>query len=94
MNESLAQQLEMLFSEAGSAHHQAFIHVNGEDADWAIWYANYVREPIGRLLKRTFDPQQLAVRLEQIEANRKTLAIGNWQRHYAEALLHQSSSMS
>jgi hypothetical protein len=87
MNEHLTQQLETLFIEAGSAHHRAFIHANGEDDAWALWYADYLYERLGFLLKRQFEPTQLADTLEQLETERKAYGIGNWAWYYAESFV-------
>lgn len=84
-NGKLAQQIEALFLEAGNAHHRAFIHVNGEDDAWALWYANYVSERLGAMVNKHLEPEALAMQLEKLESERKSLAIGNWARHYAES---------
>jgi hypothetical protein len=64
--------------------------VNGEDDAWALWYANYVYERLGVLLREQFEPAQLAEQLEKLEAERKSLAIGNWARYYAESFVQQN----
>jgi hypothetical protein len=93
MNTELVQQLESLFIEAGSAHHRAFIQVNGEDDAWALWYANHLYERLGMVLKRQFEPAQLAEQLEKLEAERKSLAIRSWARNYAESFARQTEAV-
>ncbi|MEM6634472.1 MAG: hypothetical protein AAF667_01150 [Pseudomonadota bacterium] len=39
-------ELADLLREAGSAHHQAFLAVDGADPDWALWYADYLHPKI------------------------------------------------
>jgi glutaredoxin len=36
--------LAELFQGTGKAHHQAFIATDGEDANWAIWYGQYLED--------------------------------------------------
>lgn len=47
------EDLKALFAETGSAHHQAFIDVDGDDAEWAIWYAEYSQQKISDILNAT-----------------------------------------
>jgi glutaredoxin len=62
-----------LFIASGKAHHQAFLASNGEDAEWPIWYADYLREPLGQLLQVTFTRSQLIYCLMHIEFERQAL---------------------
>ena len=39
----LERRIAELLSQAGKAHHQAFIHTNGDDAEWPLWYAQYLQ---------------------------------------------------
>lgn len=38
------QKLAELLQQTAEAHHQAFISTDGEDKDWAEWYAKYLLE--------------------------------------------------
>ena len=49
-DESRIKQLTDLFRETGEAHHQAFIETEGEDPDWALWYADYLHDRLAPLL--------------------------------------------
>lgn len=40
------ERLATLLRETAKAHHAAFAAVNGEDPDWAIWYADYLHPKI------------------------------------------------
>jgi len=43
-NEQQIQKLAALLKQTGEAHHEAFAATDGEDPDWAIWYADYLRD--------------------------------------------------
>lgn len=79
--------LAQLLREAGAAHHQAFAHVNGEDARWPEWYARW-------LLPRVSGPladesvEGLALLLAQLDEEHRTLPTGlPWPEHYARRLV-------
>ena len=36
-------ELSELFRQTGEAHHQAFVATDGDDPEWAIWYADYLQ---------------------------------------------------
>ena len=55
----LAGRLADLFRETGTAHHQAFIGTDGEDAEWPLWYAEHLQERVGRLVGRSFTRSEL-----------------------------------
>ena len=48
-----AQELADILREAGAAHHQAFIEVDGADPEWAPWYAGHIQERLNEALGRT-----------------------------------------
>lgn len=86
------QQLEALFHEAGSAHHQAFIETDGEDADWPIWYAEFLRDRLAELLDARFTKSELVYLLVGLDREVQRVAPGaNWQSYYARALLERYS---
>jgi glutaredoxin len=43
-NEQQIEKLAALFKQTGEAHHEAFAATDGEDPDWAIWYAAYLHD--------------------------------------------------
>ncbi len=49
MNDEI-EKLGNFFKEAGKAHHQAFIEVDGFDPEWPIWYADYLFEKLPHVL--------------------------------------------
>ena len=84
------QQIEALFREAGTAHHQAFIGTDGADADWPIWYAEYLRDRLAELLDARFSRSELVYLLVGLDREVQRVAPGaNWQTYYARALLER-----
>jgi hypothetical protein len=79
--------LTYLFQQAGTAHHQAFAHVNGADDDWPTWYAGFLSEHLGQALHTRFEVGQLAEALLSVEAARKAAAAPDWPRYYAHWFL-------
>ena len=59
MNTELRTNLVELFREAGRAHHEAFAASDGDDPDWAIWYADYLQGPFAQRLDMNFSRSQL-----------------------------------
>lgn len=59
MDTDLTDQLISLFKQAGVEHHQAYVESNGEDADWPMWYANYLLVDLGKLLGAAFTRSEL-----------------------------------
>ncbi len=84
MNE-VVQALTKLFEETGKAHHQAFLATDGADPDWAIWYADYVFEPIGKLIDEDHTRTELTVAFVAAEAEHQARAPHEpWPQFYAE----------
>ena len=54
MNIELRGNLADLLLEAGCAHHAAFAATDGADPDWAIWYAEFLKEPFAQRLHMNF----------------------------------------
>lgn len=74
-----------LMREAGRAHDVAFRHTNGQDADWPIWYADYLVAPMSGLFEREFTRSQLVYCLMDAEFERLAMAPeADWPRFYAE----------
>jgi len=49
-NEPLKSTLTELFRRSGPAHHQAYIHTNGDDPEWPLWYAEYLQADLQSLI--------------------------------------------
>ena len=74
-----------LMREAGAAHGEAFRSTNGEDADWPIWYADYLVKPMSGLFELGFTRSQLIYCLMDAEFERlATSPDADWPRYYAE----------
>jgi len=43
-NEQQFEKLAALFKQTSEVHHEAFAATDGEDPDWAIWYADYLND--------------------------------------------------
>jgi hypothetical protein len=44
--ERLTDELANLLNETAEAHPKAFAATNGEDAEWPIWYADYILDKL------------------------------------------------
>jgi len=87
MNDKI-EQLMNLLQEAGIAHHQAFLEVGGTDADWTIWYADYLVDKLGTILEAKLTRTQIVVLLVELEHQQHAQAPGShWARYYAKELV-------
>lgn len=79
------QEIAELLVRTGQAHHEAFRATDGEDPDWPIWYADHLREPLGRLLQTSFTRSQLVYCLMNAEFERGARAEdAEWSGFYAD----------
>lgn len=84
------QQLEALFKEAGEAHHQAYAATDGADADWPIWYAEYLRDRLAALLNARFSKSELVYLFISLDREIQRDAPGaDWRAYYARTLLQR-----
>ncbi len=89
-NEELRAKIRDLFIETGRAHHKAFEATDGEDPDWPVWYAGYVRERLSALLDTPFTKSQLVDCLMFVELERQTRnPDAEWAAYYADHLLER-----
>lgn len=80
--------LGALLRQAGEAHHRAFAQVNGEDAQWPAWYADWLHPRMGGLLTRVPTAAQLAGDLREAEERRQADSpAAGWPAYYAEWLI-------
>ena len=88
--DSNVDTIERLLHEAAETHHQVFRITDGEDDDWATWYADWLTRlsELPDLLPRPPVRSELTYQLVRLE---KEYADANpdqsWERFYAEALL-------
>jgi len=79
------EELTQLFQETGKAHHEAFVATDGEDPDWAIWYANRLVEPIATLLDERRTRTELIVALVEASEEHQVRAPEEpWAEFYAK----------
>ena len=75
--------LAALFRETSSAHHDAYIDTDGADADWPIWYAEYLRDRLAGLLQADFTKSELVYLLVALDRELKARAPGaDWVGYY------------
>ena len=64
------QALIEVFEKASEAHGLAYSMVNGEDADWAIWYADFLRQPLSKILGQNLTRAEVVPCLVAVEDER------------------------
>ena len=69
-NTDLREQLTAAFDTAAEAHAFAFVQVDGEDDDWAYWYAGVLQRPLSKILGRDLTRAQIVTCLSAIEDER------------------------
>ena len=77
-----------LLRESGPAHHQAYIETDGDDPDWPIWYADYLRDRLNPLLGMDLTRTQLIVLLVELDQLYRTeKPASDWPTYYTDRLL-------
>jgi glutaredoxin len=86
----LRDRLIEIFATTGNAHGFAFIQVNGEDEDWAYWYADHMQQALSQALGRQITRAEIVVCLMAIENERLTRFDAHypWQSLYADHFLN------
>ncbi len=83
-----AAALTALLVEAGKAHHQAFMETDGEDPEWPLWYAGYLRERLEPVLGTVPTRSELVFHLLTAERRHGTdEPSAPWSDYYARYLL-------
>ncbi|NDJ59995.1 MAG: hypothetical protein GYB67_02655 [Chloroflexi bacterium] len=81
-------QIAALFRETAAAHHQAYIETDGDDPEWPLWYAEYMRNKLAALLDAKFTKSELVYLLVRLDKEQQLEAPGaNWPRYYADWLV-------
>lgn len=84
---SPVSEVAALLRAAGSAHHKAFLAMNGEDPEWPRWYAEYLESPLTQRGLR-LPADRLAVELAGLDAEyRAESSAVAWPEYYAERLV-------
>jgi len=87
---NLTDQLIALFEQTGKAHHHAFAATDGADADWPIWYAEYLMDKLPSLLGASFTKSELVYLLVRLSKEQALDAPGaKWPRYYARYLVER-----
>ena len=82
--EAIRREVSDLLVKTGQAHHDAFRATDGEDPEWPIWYADYLQQPLSRLLATDFTRSQLVYCLMSADFERTARAAdAEWAPYYA-----------
>ena len=82
------EQLSKLFHQTGDAHHQAFVDTDGEDPEWAIWYAEYLHERLTPYLAAPITRSRLVFCLIGADdEHRATESEVPWPEYYAQRFI-------
>jgi hypothetical protein len=90
--DSRAEKIGALLHEAAETHHIVFRIVNGEDADWATWYADWLvnhselQSVLGSQVVRS-ELTYLLVKLDKDYVS--TSPSQKWEDYYAEGLIKE-----
>ncbi|MGB5704763.1 MAG: glutathione S-transferase N-terminal domain-containing protein [Polyangiales bacterium] len=86
--ESRLEQLTRLFRETGEAHHQAFLDTDGDDPEWALWYAEHLHERLAPFLAAPITRSRLVFCLIGADdEHRATESELPWAEYYARRFL-------
>jgi hypothetical protein len=90
MSDERKEELAQLFREAGHAHHEAFIDVDGADPDWPMWYAEFLHSRLAAPLGDRFTKSELVCLLIELDHEIRRQPPGaDWATYYANALLER-----
>ena len=90
--EDSAGRIAALLHEAGETHHLVYRIVDGDDPDWASWYADWLLElsELPQLLGRTPVRLHLVHALVQLDRDyTETGPAERWEDWYAERLANR-----
>jgi glutaredoxin len=88
MDRELRDGIAALLTETGEAHHEAFASTNGEDPDWPIWYADYLRDRLADRFGMAFTRSKLIYCLMRADFEHRTRAAdSDWTRFYADEMV-------
>jgi hypothetical protein len=84
-----------LLHEAAATHHRVYRIVDGEDADWATWYSNWLTNlsELPDLLGVTPPRSEVTYLLVTLEKEFAAQSGGEgWERYYARQMLEHFAS--
>jgi hypothetical protein len=83
--DTLIQKLKELLLETAKEHHQAFIETDGEDTEWPLWYAGYLKEKIAGLVEKKISKSELIYLIVSAEKEKeKSKSKTGWEEFYAD----------
>lgn len=87
------QAMIEIFEQSGKAHALAFTLVDGEDPDWALWYAEFLQQPLSKILGQNLTRTQVALCLIAAEEERQTVHGKDhpWPELYADHFVQRYS---
>lgn len=83
------QKISELLHEAGETHHRVYRITDGDDPDWASWYADWLirLSELPQLLGRTPVRSELVYMLVKLDKDYSSQARkAPWERYYAAEL--------
>lgn len=81
------EALTTLLEGAGAAHHDAFLHVDGADPEWASWYASFLLKDLGSAVGQVLEHAALRDLLAAAQEAHSSQAPGtDWAPWYASYL--------
>jgi hypothetical protein len=83
--EELVKKLETLFEETGHAHHQAYLSTDGADAEWPLWYADFLMDKLPKLINANLTKSELVYLLVRLSKEQSVQAPDSrWTHYYAK----------
>jgi len=87
-DEATVERLAELFRQTGEAHHAAFLHAEGEDPEWPLWYAEHLQGRLAPFLAAPLTRSRLVFCLIGADdEHRATESDIAWPEYYARRFL-------
>jgi len=87
-SEHQTEELAVLLKQTGEAHDEAFAATDGEDPDWAIWYAEYLHDRLLPFLAAPITRSRIVFCLVAIAEEHETAdPNAPWTGFYAARIL-------
>jgi NAD(P)H-hydrate epimerase len=82
------KDIENLLLQTGKAHHEAYLEVDGEDPDWPLWYAEYLKDLLPPIIGKDYTVSELTYLFIDFDRrHRATTPESPWHAFYAQNLL-------
>jgi hypothetical protein len=90
--DEITGKVSALLHEAGETHHTVYRITDGEDPDWASWYADWLirHSELPELLGKS--PVRSELVFELVSLEREFGAGQGWEDRYAERLVERFAS--